>query len=277
MLFKKLLNPPIAVAMSVLFLLTVASIINQQSDNFNIPPILRPISNVQTPAAAQVHSKEQREELELIAQQEMSRWAFFTMLATFSGLFITGLGVWFVKHTLDATRAAVDEAIKATEAANAAVAVTSDTAERQLRAYVTVIKARISGYAVGAYPECMITLKNTGQTPARRLRVNLSFRLLYSPASEADLAITPIDEMSQTTLGAGDEIKPRAKSPMPMLQDALDAIRLDGAAYYILGQVTYFDIFNKQQQTNFRFRFNNRSLVINDGTVEVCPDGNDGS
>ncbi len=98
--------------------------------------------------------------------------AQWTMAATgVLALLVSCWAVWLLKETLKATRTAVREAEAATKAAEAAVAVTRDVGQAQMRAYInfTEIKAYISGNAV-----CVLgTLKNSGNTPPKNLRLTI--------------------------------------------------------------------------------------------------------
>lgn len=92
-----------------------------------------------------------------------------------AALFVSIWAVWLLGRTLTVTRDAVAEAKKGAEAAEAAVKVTSDTAKRQLRAYLSFtkietititdhlrsdIQRRVDGYSF------RLTIENPGQTPA---------------------------------------------------------------------------------------------------------------
>lgn len=91
--------------------------------------------------------------------------------------FIAGLiGIYFVARTLEATRAAVKEANEATIAARAALKISEETSRRELRPYVFVEQFRWNWIhdkddenIVVAWT-LIITWRNSGQTPAQRVR-----------------------------------------------------------------------------------------------------------
>ncbi|UYV37662.1 hypothetical protein N4R57_00635 [Rhodobacteraceae bacterium D3-12] len=106
---------------------------------------------------------------DLHAQQDMSRWAFWMMIISGLTLFVTGLGIVWIRDTLIETRRAV-------RAADDAVTVTREVGETQTRAYVHVEGAEVRWLnALGQFEgtsrqdvmSIITTTRNTGNTPAR--------------------------------------------------------------------------------------------------------------
>lgn len=66
----------------------------------------------------EVHAEreQQRADADLQAQQDMAFYALLMVVATVATVIITGVGVWFVKRTLDATLQAVKDTGEATQA-----------------------------------------------------------------------------------------------------------------------------------------------------------------
>ena len=85
--------------------------------------------------ALKTQSEQQNNAADLKAQQEMATWALLMFI-------VTGSGVIFVAQTLEATRRAVAEAEKATDAAVETVHVTREAAHTERRAQVSVLRAR---------------------------------------------------------------------------------------------------------------------------------------
>jgi len=81
----------------------------------------RPVAEVRRqkppPANPEPKRDEWRQEKDLQAQLQMAEWAMYAALAAVFGVLVTAVGVWFVKQTLDATRAALGEAEKSSDAA----------------------------------------------------------------------------------------------------------------------------------------------------------------
>jgi hypothetical protein len=101
---------------------------------------------------------------DLKTQQEMAEWALAMLMAT-------SIGVIYVGLTLEATRAAVREAKKATDAAMHAANITREIGEAQVRAYLTVAHAMIR--FEDRTPRLFLTIRNAGQSPARNIRISI--------------------------------------------------------------------------------------------------------
>jgi hypothetical protein len=106
----------------------------------------------------------------LTAQQDTARW---TMLMLAVGMLTTMIGVvglWFIRETLHATRATVDE--------------TRRIGEAQVRAYLSIKSATISVDKSGL-PWVQMVVVNTGQSPARKFCWTHHVRI---HASDSDLS-----------------------------------------------------------------------------------------
>lgn len=210
---------------------------------------ITPIDTVKAPDRNQNPQREEwRNEQDLQAQWDMSRWAFWSAFAASIGVLITGVGVFYVRQTLEATRAAVEEAREGTKAANAAVQVTRDMAARELRAYVGIEITglefqRGANNAIGC--KVRYTLRNFGQTPAYNVRVDSDFRLAPAPlledfappiknAMDFNAALNP-GETSGGTIEKGQSLDGRKA----------------GDKLYIFAVVRYRDIFAMSQDTWF--------------------------
>jgi hypothetical protein len=130
----------------------------------------------------QVAPSDSLQTADLKAQQDMSAWAFGMLWVSGIGLMLSALGVWFIWETLKSTRAALVEAKNATKAAEATVRVTEDSARRQLRAYLIATPKGLTLTATGDV-SALIQIKNTGQTPAYRIRNQIVFYKAESIAS----------------------------------------------------------------------------------------------
>lgn len=125
--------------------------------------------------AIQTSGEYQRAERDLAAQKNMAIYAKWLLALSVFTSAVTAFGVWFVKITLDETRRAV-------ASADAAVGVTREIGQAQVRAYVsfeaksvTVRKpdldpsAALSHDAPNLVIEINGTLVNSGQSPAYRV------------------------------------------------------------------------------------------------------------
>ncbi len=179
---------PIGVGLAVVVLLLLAGLINHQeraegadgraAQHAQSTPQcvtregLAPVGGIQAPPPEPNPKREEwRSERDLEAQQEMARWALLMMIASFLSVGVTAVGVVFVKQTLDATRAAVNEAENATAAARNTINVTQDLGRRQLRAYIDIKNGAFRvGPAGKGRLRVRVEFANFGQTPARDVR-----------------------------------------------------------------------------------------------------------
>lgn len=172
--------------------------------------------------------------------------------------------------TLLATAAAAIAAFIAARAANRAVKVTVDTAERQLRAYllpekVSFIDPDDTRLAV------QVAFKNTGQTPAAKVRHTTHCGVGTMDTAEERFELNEIPDRSAGSVGPGQVISSLFRQPDGndfVLHSA--AIFDDKAVFYVWGKVIYTDAFDQEQVTCFRFRYS----PIQDSFV-VCHRGND--
>lgn len=153
-----------------------------------------------------------------------------------------GGAAWFAKRAADAARAQL--------------AHTEYSTERQLRAYVGATGLHMTGVAPGSSPVFHYTLKNTGQTPARGIRIRLAFRA----AASRDVPIHfPFGMPPQKfDLGAGSETEQSARwhdgaNVMPTLTDNDFKAFVNGDwTFTFAGYVQYRDVFGKTRRTIFR-------------------------
>jgi hypothetical protein len=140
---------------------------------------------------------------------------------------------------------------------------TSDTARRQLRAYVFPIQFQ---KPPGASTAVVVTFKNLGNTPAYGIAV----------AARAELAGSE-DYLTQVTdagpalgiLAPGTVTTVRAQESIAIPNNPTPA-EIDSATFalYVHGRVDYTDTFGKKRWSRFR-------QVYRDGQLVVCRSGND--
>jgi hypothetical protein len=181
----------------------------------------------------QTYDKQQATNQDLQAQQDMAFWAFWAVLVSSSSVVVTGLGIWYVRQTLEANR-------KAVVAAETAVAVTRETSERQLRAYVGTRKIYFQEFSRGRPIAVAIEIENFGQTPA------------YEYDAVIYLALGRIDgirsDIIRTSFGEGKTLMPRGVSIVVCkldLQDVLmAAVETGQMAVCLHGAIRYRDYTN---------------------------------
>jgi hypothetical protein len=156
-----------------------------------------------------------------------------------------------------------------------------NTAERQLRAYVSVdgdaSRERIIEPFKGII-QIPLKIINLGQTPAYRLTRWSNIEILPYPLTVTLAGMPqPIpDQLPTSNLGPGAPIGMIAgRSKVWTPQEVLGTI--DGTMrIYIYGEVHYFDVFKNPRCTKFR----NMLRVLPDGgtgNVQLCEEGNEAS
>ena len=182
-----------------------------------------------------------REDADLCAQRRMAKAS-----EDQTGLNIVGLGLLF--FTLCATIAAALYARQAARAAHRTVLVMQDTAERQLRAYITLS----AGVVLPSKPssgeaELVIRLRNGGATPAYRVRVWHRFKIGESDdepfAEEGEF-------LSEGIVGPGDTIG--INSVEPLDATGTERIKTTYDRFFAWGRVEYCDAFGRPHFFSFK-------------------------
>ena len=114
------------------------------------------------PRNPEPNRQEWREEIDLNAQLQMAEYALIAAIAAIIGVAVTTIGIVFVKQTLDATRAAVNVALKSNETMN-------QMGRAQVRAYITPSEVQV--LLEGRCAVLHFKLHNSGNSPAFKVQV----------------------------------------------------------------------------------------------------------
>jgi hypothetical protein len=149
-----------------------------------------------------------------------------------------------------------------------------DTSKRQLRAYV-VTQGNLCEVKNNRFFS-HFTIKNTGQTPAHNLRIISNTCVLLHPVSKSfDFSIVDPGGPSASLLGAGQEVASDSSlGPGDTLKEEWDeALSDDGwLKIYTYGTITYYDVFNNRQWTNFCLYFEWKKNEVEATTSEYHND-----
>jgi len=151
----------------------------------------------------------------------------------------------------------------------------NETAERQLRAYVNIIK--IIGRNLDDRHAFTIEIRNYGQTPAYDVRTEGAIVLTTQTPLEHELAL-PADPPfigGAGTLAPGAENHIRIEIKPPLSNEELDQVRLGTKAIYIFGRIRYIDAFNHHRQTSFRYLIGGGELISPTGNCAIAREGNE--
>lgn len=126
----------------------------------------------------EAHASKQSTNQDLQAQQDMAFWAMWMFIASGGTILVTGVGVYLVWQTLEATREAV-------AAANRTADEAKRIGEAQVRAYLAFKSAtiRIQKYTPDRFdiflPAVELTIENVGNSTARDIFGYISVAYLY--------------------------------------------------------------------------------------------------
>jgi hypothetical protein len=185
---------------------------------------------------------------------------------------ISAWAVWLLWRTLRTTREAVEEGRRATKAAERAVEVTAKTAERQLRAYVTLYSGAIRWENNQTF-SYHIAIKNTGQTPA--LNLTHQSNCGYGPVENFRT-----DEIARRaiTLGAGNTTTLRQSADHSLGDANWTGIRNGTIPLYVWGRIEYRDIFWQGRHLQYRMELlTGPGINIDEGLLTPCYEGNESS
>ena len=202
--------------------------------------------------------------------------AFFTIVLAIStiGLWWSTRKLWEAGEKQIAVAAfAANSSEQSARAAQRAAAIMDQTAERQLRAYVLASECKIS--AIESIAEASVIAQNYGQTPAYELESWIGIRLRKFPVTD-DLFETEAAPISKAAHGAGATFTMNCKAKRALTQEELAGIRDGSWGYFVVGAITYKDIFGHTQTTKMKFGSGGPlGPFPSDGRLMSCGDGNE--
>jgi hypothetical protein len=152
---------------------------------------------------------------------------------------------------------AIAEAARSADSATEQLKLAQDTAQRQLRAYLSLLPVDMDEIAIDPAPiRIKMTIDNSGATPAN----NWSIRYAWQVTNEAptreffDAHLSPFREFR-----GEHSIGPRTQKTVPYTLDVPVHLRsqvLSGAMrFYIFGEIVYQDAFEKERLTEFFYQY----------------------
>jgi hypothetical protein len=168
------------------------------------------------------------------------------------GVVATAISAWAVVLL----RQTLLQTVAATEAAQAAVSETRRIGEAQVRAYLANINVLVEDFSLGSVPVYRVSVKNTGQSPARGVRISLAIRTGASPADR--VRFRNLKYMKLVDVPAGESAPQEIIGNSPILAETYANI-ISGRACIVLGGVfRYRDVFGKRHFTVFRYALDPR-------------------
>jgi hypothetical protein len=200
-------------------------------------------------------SPQGRDDADLCAQRRMAEAAEELTALTRGQIIIGGL-------TLAGLIATILITLKATNAAEASVAIAQDTAKRQLRAYISMSPQELGGLVPGGRVRVQFRPINHGETPAYNLRHDVGMGVFIRPV--------PDDLNLPTTFQVRTEnaIYPDSDTDVTwfdwgklLTQEQVDLIGAGRAEFRCWGKTTFRDSFNKERRINFNVAVTGREVV----------------
>lgn len=210
----------------------------------------------------ETNNQDQRAERDLAAQEAMAKWAKWMFWAALGSVVLTAIGVGLIWRTLVHTKLAaiaaadaVSEAKSATEAANQTLAVTENTAMRQLRAYISIEPDTVYNWihrdqVLGV----RFITRNHGQTPGGQIYFEYSMALRDAPPKIRAPEL-PHRYDQKTALFPGATVPVRLYYRGRLSDDEIADIEAGHTRFHTWGVMHYTDAFKKRRRTKFSFSF----------------------
>lgn len=193
---------------------------------------------------------------DLAAQEDMAFWAMWMFVAALGTLVVTSFGTFLIWRQVKLTRKAVEDTGEATEAMRHQNEIARDTANRQLRAYVTVEDHTLTGFFRNGPAVMTAKVWNRGQTPAYDVRViSIVAGTQNADPSTLKIRFTKKEGFldSTGTLGPGQWVEHFNGCQGPLRNDAYVSVVSGGVSLVFAGVVTYRDAFRRRHWTTFKY------------------------
>jgi hypothetical protein len=136
--------------------------------------------------------------------------------------------------------------------------IAKDTAQRQLRAYISVRVEKQPDMDGPSPPQAVILYKNNGQTPAYNVDARANFFTGGEQLTDTDLkdtrALLAKMRNSESVLFPGQEFResPEPGTGIPLSKDQKIAVSMGSLVLWLVGEVKYIDAFGSPRFTRFR-------------------------
>lgn len=208
-----------------------------------VAPVIGPGPVRGEPEEGQAQSEENADTPKSVWHDTGAQWTM--AVAGILAVIISGIAVEFLRRTLRATRDAVSVAGNANQ-------IMLDTAQLQLRAYVTTRPFFFVAFSENTRAGAKFNITNTGHTPAHELRqvakIDVFPRKLPDDFAFPDISVAP---SLIGVLFPQQEFQGEVRATRPFSKEEITAIRDETKRLYIWGVVYYRDIFGTERRTRF--------------------------
>jgi hypothetical protein len=207
-------------------------------------------------------SAQSHDEADLCEQRRMAKAAEKAVDWAGWQLYVAVVGTFFLIWNLVYARRATDAAVKAAQAAEKAVEVTSDTARRELRAYVGVIEGYVENLVPGAIPRAVVLIKNSGQTPAYKVAATTTCAAGRFPPDRTFDVNPPENADFRSPINPGEGYTVFSPIGKQITAQQIELIEAGEGAIWAFGAIRYMDAFDEPRVTTFRL-----ILIGEDGSL----------
>ena len=210
----------------------------------------------------------------LQSQETSSNWLI--MLFTGGMLLVAAAQAFLFLRQLRLMRDSLDTAASAARSAESSVEIMRDTAQRQLRAYMSIETSKIEFPDPGR-PKATINYRNAGQTPAYDVQIWIHQWIACYPMG-CELPRPPDDfVMAKSLLGPGAYQTMVIEAPEPIAREPyLDLVGTAEGTVYVYGEIRYKDVFGHSHFYKYKFMYGGSEPNI-PGMLKPCMDGNESS
>jgi hypothetical protein len=189
-------------------------------------------------------------------------WASPLLTAVATGLLVwVAIWQWIELHSTDGT---LRETLRAQ----------INSSERQLRAYVLpTSRGEIDDFGSEKPIKAILEFKNSGQTPAHKLRIRMFISAGTFPMPKISLP-DPKPE-TRLVLGPGTTYVVVAQMGRILTVEEVNQIKSGSAAVYVFGELDYSDAFEKHWCSHFKYFMGGSASTTLPGTLTEYQDGND--
>jgi hypothetical protein len=157
------------------------------------------------------------------------------------------------------------------------------TAQRQLRAYVVpetydLLSGAVLNPPQPAYandPAVELVIKNTGQTPAYKVRTHAQLSVIAANA-ESSLIVPPMQLEQYSILGPNVSSRIFRRLNRNLTPQEIAGIQTGAMAIYLYGRTEYVDAFKRRRFTTFRMRYSGQWPLTAVSGMNFATEGNDG-
>lgn len=268
---NRLSHPFIGVGIAVVAMLVIAGTLNRKHDSYQQRQTFKAATAQQQPAEPttmpspkgpeavetnwgkpECSQPKTHDEADLCEQRRMAEAAENTLVLSKIQLILGVIGAALLFLTLFYGRQAARGAVVAARAAQASVATASDTAERQLRAYVSVTPATLQNFKTPWTVGYDCVVKNHGQTPASEINYVFGTGVFPNPLPP-DFAFPAPDRaiIKNGALFPDKEYFVWFRHNEDLAAQDIADVESDAKRLHVWGTARYRDAFGRMRTTEF--------------------------